>query len=625
MKQHRVSAALAAACLVLSLALPAGAAAPASEEEAVQVVNALGIMVGDARGEMNLSSPVTRAEFITMAVKTSPGGEQVGQSAVSPFPDVPRDHWASGYVEAGVSAGLISGYADGTFRPNSRITLAEGATIALGLLGYGPNHFSGAYPTGQLALYRSLKLDRGVSVSGAADRLTRRDAMYLFYNLMTAPTKEGRPYLETLGCSLNAAGELDLVALTNESMEGPVLVRGSWQEEVPFEIQGAQVRLEGKTAGASEIREGDVVYWNRELNTLWVYRDRVTGTIQALEPSASAPASVTVAGRTCPIETASAAYALSDLGQYGLGDTVTLHLGRDGAVAAVSEGDGMGSASAAGQVGVVTAIETASYPDGKGGNYTARTAVVLCTDGKTYRYQTASGLREGSLVRVTVSGQGETELKTLSSASLTGKVNAAGTKVGSETLAEGAEILDVSGSQGVRVYPDRLAGLSLSGSMVRYYSKNSAGEIDRMVLSGVTGDMYQYGILTDLECVGAGEFSSYYTYELDVEGRTAVIPQTTTRYPVEQGPVGLKGTLQDPEGLFALTCTRTGEVSGNRFLAGNSTYTISDRVAVYELRGGDYYLSTLARVRDGGYTLTGWYDKADANGGRIRVIVAREI
>ena len=243
MKQHRVSAALAAACLVLSLALPAGAAAPASEEEAVQVVNALGIMVGDARGEMNLSSPVTRAEFITMAVKTSPGGEQVGQSAVSPFPDVPRDHWAAGYVEAGVSAGLISGYADGTFRPNSRITLAEGATIALGLLGYGPNHFSGAYPTGQLALYRSLKLDRGVSVSGAADRLTRRDAMYLFYNLMTAPTKEGRPYLETLGCSLNAAGELDLVALTNESMEGPVLVRGSWQEEVPFEIQGAQVRL----------------------------------------------------------------------------------------------------------------------------------------------------------------------------------------------------------------------------------------------------------------------------------------------------------------------------------------------------------------------------------------------
>ena len=212
MKQHRVSAALAAACLVLSLALPAGAAAPASEEEAVQVVNALGIMVGDARGEMNLSSPVTRAEFITMAVKTSPGGEQVGQSAVSPFPDVPRDHWASGYVEAGVSAGLISGYADGTFRPNSRITLAEGATIALGLLGYGPNHFSGAYPTGQLALYRSLKLDRGVSVSGAADRLTRRDAMYLFYNLMTAPTKEGRPYLETLGYSLNAAGELDLVA-----------------------------------------------------------------------------------------------------------------------------------------------------------------------------------------------------------------------------------------------------------------------------------------------------------------------------------------------------------------------------------------------------------------------------
>ena len=33
---------------------------------------------------------------------------------------------------------------------------------------------------------------------------------------------------------------------------------------------------------------------------------------------------MTVAGRTCPIEPSAAAYALSDLGEYGLGDTVTL-------------------------------------------------------------------------------------------------------------------------------------------------------------------------------------------------------------------------------------------------------------------------------------------------------------
>lgn len=48
----------------------------------------------------------------------------------------------------------------GPSRPSNQITLAEGATIVLKLLGYTAEDFSGAYPTGQLAMYRNLKLDR---------------------------------------------------------------------------------------------------------------------------------------------------------------------------------------------------------------------------------------------------------------------------------------------------------------------------------------------------------------------------------------------------------------------------------------------------------------------------------
>ena len=45
---------------------------------------------------------------------------------------------------------------------------------------------------------------------------------------------------------------------------------------------------------------------------------------------------------------------------------------------------------------------------------------------------------------------------------------------------------------------------------------------------------------------------------------------------------------------------------------------------MYERRGGQYLLSTLARAQEGDFTLTAWYDKLEAQGGRIRVIVARE-
>lgn len=620
--KKRIGAALLAVCLSVSLAVPARAAsASVSTDEAVQVINILGIMSGDAGGSMNLSSPVTRAEFVAMAMKASPGGDQIGQAATSPYPDVPRTHWASGYVEAAVAAGLVSGYTDGTFRPSNQINLAEGAAILLQLLGYGASDFSGAYPTGQLAMYRSLKLDRGVSVSAASAPLTRQDAVYLFYNLLTANTKDGVPYLTTLGYSLNAAGEIDLLSLMNRAMEGPVVAQGDWKASIPFETAQAAVYRGGKVSSLSAIRDYDLVYWNQPMKTLWVYTDKVVGTIQALEPSASNPASVTVAGRTYAIETSAAAYALSNLGQFGLGDTVTLLLGREGGAAAVAAGN---AAAENERVGVVTAITNERYSDGQGGAYTARTATLLATDGQTYRYECTSGAKEGSLVRVTVSDQGAVTLGGLGTTHrLSGTVNSSGTKLGSMAFAEDVEILDVSGAYGVRVYPSRLAGLDLTDS-VAYYSLNSAGEIDRMILRDVTGDMYRYGILTKIERTPGGEFSDYYSYEFVVDGEVYTIPPNTVHYSVELGAVQVRGSVQDPDRLYSLTSTKAGTVSGDQFVVGNLKYALSDSVAVYEYRNGAYYLSTLAQVQEEDFILTGWYDKTGAQGGCIRVIVARE-
>ena len=44
---------------------------------------------------------------------------------------------------------------------------------------------------------------------------------------------------------------------------------------------------------------------------------------------------------------------------------------------------------------------------------------------------------------------------------------------------------------------------------------------------------------------------------------------------------------------------------------------------VYVYDKGDYLLSSLSKVTEGDYALTGWYDKSESAGGRIRVIVAR--
>ena len=618
--KKRTLTALLTCCLALSLAVPAlGAQAAVSEDEAAQAVTALGIMTGDASGDLDLSGQVTRAEFVTMAVKASPSGGQIGQAATSPYPDVPRDHWASGYVEAAVSLGLVSGYSDGTFRPDQPMGWAEGVSLVLALLGYGPEDFSGAYPTGQLALAHSLGLDQGVSARSAADVLTRRDAMYLFYNLLSAPDADGTPYIQRLGHTLDASGKVDLLELTSGALEGPLVAQGDWQSALPF--SPAAVRRDGAQIPASAVQDYDVLYWNPASEEIWVYTDRASGTIQALEPSASHPTSVTVAGRAYEIETSSAALALSDLGQYRLGDPVTLLLGRSGGVAAVAD---VSAAGAAERVGMVISVSEEQYPDGAGGSYTAQTVTMLATDGLTYQYQTRGGYRVGSVVRAGAFGQdGQITLRGLSSQSLSGKVSDDGAELGDYTFAPDASILDVADGQGAVYRPERLAGVALSSGAVRYYSLNSQGEIDQMILENVTGDMYQYGVLTRREEMGEG-LNRIYSYEYDIAGTDYALPASTTGFRAATGPIQLTGDPADPERMYSLTNAGEGTISGRQFLTDQRRYTLSDQVLVYERRGGQYFLSTLARAQEGDFTLTAWYDKPEAQGGRIRVIVARE-
>lgn len=56
------------------------------------------------------------------------------------YPDVPADAWYAKAIEFVTERGLMTGYEDGTFRPNDRLTRAEAATILVRLLevlGYG--------------------------------------------------------------------------------------------------------------------------------------------------------------------------------------------------------------------------------------------------------------------------------------------------------------------------------------------------------------------------------------------------------------------------------------------------------------------------------------------------------
>lgn len=623
MKKRMLSLLLTAALLTAALPAALGSALP-DEAEAVQVLSALDIMTGDPDGNLRLGDGINRAEFVKMAVAATPAGAGVGTASTSPYPDVPRTHWAAGYVQAGVEAGLVHGDLRGNFRPSDPILLCDGVKVVLALLGYQSSDFSGAYPSGQMAKYRDLHLDKGVT-AGQNSPLTRRDCLYLFYNLLTAPTKTtGQPYLLTLGHSLTPSGEIDLVALVNSAMEGPVVVSSGWESKLGFSPSSARtVYRGGSLSSYSALQPNDLVYWSKSMRTLWAYTTQATGTITAITPL-SAPTSVTVAGRTYGIETSSAAYALSDLGPYSTGDTVTLLLGRSGGVAAV-----LSSSQASAVVyGLVESVASGSYTDANGNPYTANTVTLRATDGSQRAYRCDDRyIAKGNLVQVSTAG-GNVTVKRLPSSSLSGKFSSDGARLGNRTLASDVEILDTYSNTALRVYPSRLAGVELDERDVAYYHLNASGELDRLILKDATGDLHRYGVvLSSAEYSGNDPLTGGITvssqYQFDIGGQLVPSGSGNKSFNVSAGPA--KFVFEDGEvkAVTNLTSVKVDGVDGRQAVTGNRTWPLADGVAVYEVRENKYYFSSLSIVEGGGYSLTGWYDNQPADGGCIRVLIAR--
>ena len=93
--------------------------------EAVNTLASLGIVKGIGENLYAPNKPITRAEFTAIAMRFGQfesGGENV-------FSDVKSDDWYYDAVVGSVKYGWISGYSDGTFRPNAYITRAEVTSI----------------------------------------------------------------------------------------------------------------------------------------------------------------------------------------------------------------------------------------------------------------------------------------------------------------------------------------------------------------------------------------------------------------------------------------------------------------------------------------------------------------
>lgn len=487
--KKRFLALLLAVCIGVSvLVLPASAA---GSNTAVQTAVTLGAFsTEEAAG---LSTPLTRGQLAKLLVAFSAYHDNANtQGSIGTlYTDVSGSSAYAPYIRIAVQQGWMSGYTDGSFRPDNTVTLEEACTAALTLLGYDITTLTGGFPTAQLNKANAIGLRSNLGCT-QGQTMTLEEGAVLLYNALTANTADGSVYGTTLGYTVTN-GQVDVSSILLSSLEGPFVA--SEGESLPFVPEA--IYRNGSVSTSAQLSAYDVYYYNASAKTVWIYTRKAAGRITAVSPSASAPTSVTVAGTSYTIASSSAAAQLSSLNGGGVGQVVTLLLGMNNEAADVITG------AEADEVfyGVVQGAARSLVED-NGADVLQRVSV-MCTDGiqRTVNVDKSLNYPTGWLVEIRVTPEGES-VSGIENKVVTGKVSADAATLGKYTLADDVQILDTT-SEGVAgtIRPSRLAGTDLNLLNVRYYTLNEKGEIDRLILNDVTGDLWTYGVLDDIKNV----------------------------------------------------------------------------------------------------------------------------
>ena len=432
----------------------------------------------------------------------------------------------------------------------------------------------------------------------------------------------------------DSKGNIEYLSINEGStLQGPMIVGGgAWYLPYCNSLDGVTIIRSGVKALAADLKANDVAYYTSELNMMFVYSNPKTGIYENASPNKDMPSSVTVSGVTYEIEGAAAFNALSSTGSLNYGDSVTLLLGKDGRVAgAVAAGQSAGSSVC----GYIIGSGKKNFTDSNSNTYSSYYIVLVTPDGRVNEYPTSvnSSNYVNRVVRIDFKN-GKAAIKSAGSASgVSGTVDAAAGTIGTSRISQNANILDVSSVSGgdtslyKKIYLKRLDGVKINNDSVLYYTKDTSGEINNLILLDVTGDLYEYGYVQKADKTNK-------TYMVDVGGNlftvtggfTAVSSGTPAKFIFKGGAVSA-GALTAMSSLLSLKDS-VSEITAASVTAGGKDYLISDSAVVYT-RSKNLTSYTVMPINDlvensSAYRITAYYDKAENAGGRIRVILAVE-
>lgn len=107
------------------------------DNEAVETLTKLEVLSGYDDGTFKPDALISRAEFAKI-ISVISGGADLDESDLQEcgFSDVDSNHWAYNYILYCETSNYFDGYEDGTYKPNENVSFAEVLKVCLTVAGY---------------------------------------------------------------------------------------------------------------------------------------------------------------------------------------------------------------------------------------------------------------------------------------------------------------------------------------------------------------------------------------------------------------------------------------------------------------------------------------------------------
>ena len=232
--------------------------------EAIDVMSKIGVISGYEDGSINPQGALTRGAAAKIICNLILGPTDAAALAVTeaPYKDVPANSTFAGYIAYCKSAGYVSGYADGTFKPGATLTGYAFMKMLLGTLGLDSaiEEYTGSNWAVNVAK-RALQIGLDDGLNGTFNGtkgVNREEAMLFAFNALQAKTFT----YDSKGSNINVGG----VVINTGASEASQKTNGSDNDTLMYKLFG------------SKLTKDDVRDDFGRPATKWTYKYKTIGT-----------------------------------------------------------------------------------------------------------------------------------------------------------------------------------------------------------------------------------------------------------------------------------------------------------------------------------------------------------